>query len=198
MKYILDFDEVIFHTAALKQKMQELHIFESERGPDVLLRIQEADPSFSLEALLFPDARAFLEVHGRDCFIISSASSTVVENNTDVELQKAFQWEKIRQSGVEQYIDKTRIHIVAEEKREVLEKLRRQLMEQGELFVFVDDRERYIREAQELGIPTVWMCRQQPFFHATPEHMPATPEFVRISSFAELETVVHTWEEEKK
>ena len=104
MRYVLDFDEVIFNTTALKEKMAALKIGEDERGLDVFDRIVEADPSFSFESLVFPGARAFIEEYGEKCVIVSSAFSINPVNNTDEEKQLEFQMEKILRSGAAAYI----------------------------------------------------------------------------------------------
>ena len=57
MKYILDFDEVIFNTTALKEKMRELAIPESERGLDVF----EKEPK--VPEALFDMANVVLTPH---------------------------------------------------------------------------------------------------------------------------------------
>ncbi|MDC1205439.1 hypothetical protein N8083_01165, partial [Candidatus Pacebacteria bacterium] len=95
MKYILDFDEVLFNTTALKEKMDELAIPESERGSHVFKVISEKDPSFDFGELLFPNARAFLKEFGNNCIIVSSATSENGENNLDSQSEIDFQTKKI-------------------------------------------------------------------------------------------------------
>tara|TARA_B100000745_G_scaffold299914_1_gene252047 strand:- start:4967 stop:5632 length:666 start_codon:yes stop_codon:yes gene_type:complete len=198
MKYILDFDKVIFNTPVLKQKMAELGIGEDERGLDVFDRITEADPTFDFKDLVFPGALELIQEYGQDCFIVSSASSETVENNTDLEAQLAFQREKIMRSGVMEYIDEKALRVVGVEKNEALAEVRDVLKAQGETFVFVDDRERYIREARELGIPAVWMDREQAGYLKGPEGVPTMLEFPRVGSFAELRELIQSWNQKEE
>lgn len=198
MKYILDFDEVLFNTSALKEKMAALGIPESERGLDVFAAIAEKDPAFDFKSLVFPGALAFVQEHGKDCVIVSSASSVTAENNTDLEQQLAFQTEKIIRSGVLEYVGKDNLRVVGAEKSEALTEIRDMLRAQGESFVFVDDRERYIREAKELEIPAVWMDREQRGFIKGPEGVPTMLEFPRIGSFAELREMIASWKKNEE
>lgn len=195
MKYILDFDEVLFNTTALKEKMSALGISESQRGLDVFERIAQADPTFDFRELVFPGALAFVQEHGKDCLIVSSASSVTAENNTDLQQQLAFQTEKIMRAGMTDFIDPGNVHVVGAQKHEALEALRDMLIAQGESFVFVDDRERYIREARELEIPAVWMDRGQLGVLRGPEGVPTMLEFPRAGSFAELRQMIASWKE---
>lgn len=197
MKYILDFDEVLFNTSALKEKMGELGISESERGLAVFESIAEKDPTFDFKSLVFPGALAFVQEHGKDCIIISSASSVTAENNTDREQQLAFQTEKIMRSGVMEHVRKDNLHVVGAEKSEALTEVRDLLRAQGESFVFVDDREHYIREAKELEIPAVWMDRAQRGFIKGPEGVPRMLEFPRVGSFKELREVIPSCEKKE-
>jgi len=198
MKYILDFDEVLFNTSALKEKMAALDIPESERGLDVFATIAEKDPAFDFKSLVFPGALAFVQEHGKDCVIVSSASSVTAENNTDLEQQLAFQTEKIMRSGVLEYVGKDNLRVVGAEKSEALTEIRDILRAQGESFVFVDDRERYIREAKELEIPAVWMDREQRGFIKGPEGLPTMLEFPRVGSFAELREMIASWKKNEE
>lgn len=198
MKYILDFDEVIFNTSLLKKKMEKLGIGEDERGLDVFDRITEADPTFDFKDLVFPDALELIKEYGSDCFIVSSASSETMENNNDLKAQLAFQREKIIRSGVLEYVDEKNVHVVGAEKKEALTEVRDALKEQGKSFVFVDDREQYMREAKELEIPTVWMDRKQVGYLKGPEGVPKMLEFPRIGSLAELRELLQSWEQKEE
>ncbi len=195
MKYILDFDEVLFNTTALKAKMEELSIPESERGLDVFETITKADPEFSFADLVFPGALAFITEHGAQCMIVSSASSIVAENNTDLEKQRAFQLEKIIRSGVTQYIPQEHVRVVGAEKSEVLAELQKEC---GDQMVFVDDREQYVRVAKELGINAVWMDREHKGVGRSPDGAPTMLEFQRVGSFKEFAELIATWEQKEE
>ena len=195
MQYVLDFDEVIFNTSALKEKMDELGIPESERGLSVFSRIAEADPEFNFASLVFPGAQEFIEAHGPHISIVSSAFSIDPENNTNLEEQLAFQREKIRLAGMGEHIAPQNIHVVGAEKSEALHALQQQF---GEKLVFVDDREKYVREASELGVRSVWMDRGQRGYLENQEGIPSMLAFPRVGSFKEFQELVSSWEEEQR
>lgn len=183
MKYILDFDGVIFNTEALKEKMSALGISEAVRGMDAIAAIQDADPKFDFAHLVFPGAREFLLAYGEHCVIVSSAFSENPENNTNAEQQRAFQCEKIRLAGMDELLPPGAIHVVGAEKKEVLETLQK---EYDEEILFLDDREVYIREARELGIEAVWMDREKRGRLPNREGLPPMLEFPRVSNFEEF------------
>ena len=191
MKYILDFDEVLFNTTALKAKMAELGVGEEERGLKVFERITELDPEFDFTSLIFPGALKFLTDHGADCIVVSSATSVTPENNTDLEKQRAFQMEKITRSGAHSLVHDVRV--VGTSKREELQDLQSQLENQGEDMVFMDDRERYVREAHELGIKSIWMDRAGKGYVSNAEGVPIMLEFPRVGSFADFVKLVDGW-----
>lgn len=191
MKYIFDFDEVLFNTTALKEKMAEVGISESKRGPEVFEQIEAFDPSFSLASLVFPGALAFLKEHGEDCIIVSSASSITAGNNTDLETQRAFQVEKVSRSGVEELV--SAVYIVGTTKKETLQLIKSALEQEGKDMVFVDDRTTYVEEALGLGIKSILMNRT---CHIEPEGVGTYPgafEFPCVRSFAEFDEVVRSW-----
>ncbi|MFT7507240.1 MAG: FMN phosphatase YigB (HAD superfamily) [Acidimicrobiales bacterium] len=188
MKYILDFDEVLFNTTALKEKMGELKISETERGLEVFDRIKELDPEFDFASLVFPGALKFLNEYGKDCIIVSSATSETTENNTDLEKQLAFQMEKIVRSGVKDLAGIVRV--VGVSKSEALHEIQERQESKGEDIVFVDDRERYVREAHELGIKSIWMDRAGKGYLTNTEGVPVMLEFPRVGSFAEFVELV--------
>jgi methionine salvage enolase-phosphatase E1 len=190
MKYILDFDEVLFNTTALKEKMEELGISEVQRDISLLETIFEKDPNFKMEDLVFPNALEFLKEHGKDCIVVSSASSIKSENNTNQEAQKEFQLKKIVLSGIGELVEDVRV--VGAEKKEALSKI---MKEFGEELVFLDDQEVYIREAQELGIKSVWMDREGKGHLTGPEGVPTMLEFPRVGNFAEFVKYITTCKE---
>jgi PleD family two-component response regulator len=184
MKYILDFDEVLFNTTALKKKMADLDIPETSRSPEVLQRITTLDTSFTVESLIFPGAQKFLSEHGADCIIVSSATSETLANNTNLEEQLAFQMDKITRSGVKELA--AAVYIVGSSKRETLQGIQNLLEEQGDDMVFMDDRERYVRESHSLGIKSILMDRSC-------QKDLESSEFPRICSFAEFAELVEGW-----
>jgi len=188
MKYILDFDEVLFNTTKLKEKMAALGLSESVRGPVVFKQLQEAEPTFDVASLVFPGAYKFLLEHGDDCIIVSSALSESVANNTDIEQQIAFQEMKIVLSGVKDLAHE--VYVVGVSKIEVLQTLQQQYLEEGHDLVFVDDREAHVRTAHELGIKTVLMDRKCAVGDGA---IVTALDFPCVGSFADFAKVVDSW-----
>jgi hypothetical protein len=181
MRFFLDFDGVIFNTQALKEKMAALGIEEGERSEATLRLVEERDPSFSLQALVFPDAAAFLARNSERCEIVSSYVSTNPDARADAEDARAYQTLKIRLAGVTSILGEDRVHVVGERKRDVLAELARTCAEAGEECVFIDDRIVHIDEARELGIRALLMDRTGAIGDASE----------RIRSFAELAELHH-------
>jgi FMN phosphatase YigB (HAD superfamily) len=184
MKYILDFDEVLFNTTALKAKLAELGISESDKDSAIFDRIQEIDPTFTFSSLVFPGALKFLSEQGKDCIIVSSASSVNAENNTDLEKQLTYQSEKIKRSGIEDLANT--VTVVGVSKEETLQEIKQELEREGEDMVFMDDREVHVRQAHELGIKSILMDR-------TCQKDLENQDFPRICCFIEFVELVDSW-----
>lgn len=194
MRYVLDFDEVIFNTTALKEKMKALNIGQDQRGLSVFDAIQEADPEFDFTSLVFDGARAFLEEFGDQVSVVSSAFSIDPQNNTDEKAQLEFQLEKILRAGVGQYVPREHIHVVGTDKSEALSELQSRY---GDAMVFVDDREKYIKQAERLGIRSVWLDRSsEASSEFTGEAIPVPPPFPRVANFEQLREVLASWEKQ--
>lgn len=197
MKYFLDFDGVLCNTEALKQKLSELGLSETKRTPELLDEIHEADPHF-LPSLLFPNAKTFLEERAADCFIVSSAASHDQANNMESDAEVQFQEKKIAMVLGEDIVEKigvNKIHVIpGESKKEVLRSLQEQYRDSGEKLFFVDDREKYLLEARELGIEAIWLERSgkvQPTASHAFEGAPPPP-FPRTSNFEEVTLYLDT------
>lgn len=164
MKYILDFDGVISNTEALKKVMGELQVVESSRSGSTFTEMQERiGLTLNAQSFLFKDAVAFLKEHAEECVVISSYQSINPDNNKGLtdEVQKQYQEAKMLFSGIADIIGKHNIHIVGISKKEKLAELQREYTDAGEGFCFVDDREVYINEAIDLGIPAYVMNRSE-------------------------------------
>ncbi len=185
MKYILDFDGVLFNTKLLKEKMDALGIPQSERSIGVFNYILQEDPDFNLENLVFDDALSFIRQNGRNCIIVSSASSIKDENNTNFEKQIKFQKTKIELSGVTEFVKDVRV--VESGKQEELISIRSQF---GDGIIFVDDREKYLKEAREVGIESFWMDRGSKIIQTNHEGIPVNYEFTRVGNFNELSEIL--------
>lgn len=157
MKYLLDFDGVIFNTAALKKKMVEQGFTESSRTAETFTELQRTDPTFDLSGLVFTDAREFLSKHAGDCYIVSSYVSRFVSHADNAQEHRAYQEAKIRLSGVSDMVGDTHVHVVGSSKAEKLQELKDFFGHQNEECIFVDDRKEHIHEAEALGIQAYWM-----------------------------------------
>lgn len=159
MRYILDFDGVIFNTEILKVKMAELLGKEHVRNSSVFDALVEHDPSFELSALVYEDALVFLKEHEGACDIVSSFISSDEDNTDEVTIQ-AYQQTKIERCGVAEIVGGLHVHIVGISKAEKLAQLKDQYDAQGLLCIFVDDRKEHVQMAKDVGIRAFLMDRQ--------------------------------------
>jgi len=157
MKYILDFDGVIFNVQALKEKMAELGIGESFRCKETFEEIALKDPAFDIRALVFSDALLFLNEHAHDCEIVSSYVSISQVHTEPIDVQRAYQEAKILRSGVTEILGSHKVHVVGKSKKEMLRELKVRFDLEGVECVFIDDRKEYIEEASDLGITALLM-----------------------------------------
>ena len=185
MKYLLDFDGVLFDTQTLKEIMVGLHIEESLRSATLFEDIVIADPTFDIRSLLFDDAHRFLQGHAQDCRVVSSYVSSNPHNNQDVGIQREYQETKIQLSGVSDLVGKEHVHVVGISKRDALRTLKQECDEANEMCVFIDDRLVYVEEARSLGVFSIWMNRTG--LKAEPE------EQHQVASFDELTEKIHLW-----
>ncbi len=178
MRYILDFDGVIFNTQRLKELMALQGIDESARSASLFEEIKVSEPSFDVASLVFEDAKAFIESHKDECVVVSSYVSTNPKNDTDIPTQNEYQVVKIRLAGIPALIGDHNVHVVGASKQEALKTLKNIYDKNGEQCIFVDDRLMYVQESESVGIPAILFDR-----YGTTEHksVPA------IASFTELE-----------
>lgn len=154
MHFILDFDGVLYDTETFKQHMHECGISQSERSAALFTQLAAAQPAFDPTTLVFADARDFLDTHGSNCTIVSTAASIEAGNNVDTDAQAAFQSAKITQSGVADLVG-NRVIVTGASKIAALQSVAAQYDD----VVFIDDRAKYIVEAQSLDITAVQLCR---------------------------------------
>ena len=195
MKYLLDFDGVLFDTDALKHEMARCSIDEADRSVDIFEQIKKHNPNFSVANLLFPDALKFLKTHGQDCYIVSSSFSVDPEKNKAGEEQLIkFQQAKIMEAGLFELVPKTQIKIVGHSKKKELKNIKQYLDAEGEAYVFVDDRKSYLDEARDLKINCIWMDRKGAVASINFERIPhESVTYERVNNFAELTILLETW-----
>lgn len=150
MKYLLDFDETLFDAEKLKRLFDEHHIDYTERRPELLeeliKKIATTNPTFSFTDFLYPDAKRFLQKHGSDCIIVSSARSRR-DDEAASDQAVAFQKEKIR-LALGETLKSIPTHVTADEKSEVLRAILSSLPA-AEPVLFVDDQERHLKVGWE-------------------------------------------------
>lgn len=198
MKYILDFDGVIFDTEKLKKEMMRFSIGEQTRSKNTFSELaaafEKVGEFFDPKAFIFPDAIAFLSKHASECVVVSSYESINPDNNLGGNLQqqqREYQDAKITFAGITALLGAEHVHLTGLSKKQKLEQLQREYKERNELFCFVDDREVYIKEAEELGIHAFFMNRKKSF--GPFEFMRNFERTHDVSSFVELEEkLVHS------
>ena len=194
MKFILDFDDVLFNTEALKRKLVELGLDGEERGPDLLDRISEADPTFDITTLIYPDAREFLAEFGEECMIVSSYHSKTMPNDPSATKQyRAFQAEKIERSGA--LSNGAHLELTPQDKYDVLRELQREAVVTDTPYFFIDDNEHHLHEAKELGLVCVKMERttRDAFGFERP---PFPSEFPVVRTMTEFMAYCKAWKPE--
>lgn len=195
MKYILDFDGVIFNTEALKKVMVELGIEAKDRSSDMFAQIRERKGGdFDFTQFVFKDALAFLEAHKGECVVVSSYQSINPDNNKSLsdEVQKQYQVAKIASSGIGDIIGSQNIHIVGISKKEKLAQLQRTYTDLCEAFCFVDDREVYVTEALSLGIRAYFMNSEEKRGSGIEGYIHSEKMKNEIRSFVDFEKHIET------
>ena len=186
MKYILDFDGVIFNTRAFKNWFIDRDI-EIMRDAAFTQKVQAfvEDGSLDMESFVFPDARAFIQRHP-DVTILSSAKSRIDDTNESTQEEAiAFQEFKIAASKI---AEGKQVKIVYDSKREALEEM---LHRSTEPTVFVDDTKEHLGDGQGVyeRLHAVCMNRDSSgAFEGTLEHGV-------INSFDALDELVASREE---
>lgn len=178
MRYILDFDRVLFDTDSFSQRLKLEGLGEMERGRQLVDMVEEKGIKWS--EYVFDEVFAFLSEHGDESVILSSFVSRVRGDNdaTEAELE-FFQTEKITRSGVAKPVSK--VVVLAEEK----------LSELGKLFqpgaVFIDDEFKHIQAAQKIGYRVVWKRTKHN------EMLPVSDDIASVNSFEEFVALMKTW-----
>ena len=185
MKYILDFDKTIFDAKKFKQILEDCEIEEGSVSAETFAEIKKMLPGFDIKSLLFKDALDFLEAHASECEIVSSYLSVDPENNSDPEKREAFQAEKISLCGITELLGSDHVHLVGDSKVEKLQELKLIHEETGEQCVFVDDNEKWTKQAESIGMRAYTMKRDRQM--GVIEGFFTSIEKGEISSFTDLE-----------
>jgi len=136
MKYILDFDRTVFD-------MDRLYACITKNNPLVALGTVASLENIDLTRFIFPDALAFLVTQQQnDICIVSSCYGT------SAVWDMAYQTEKIKRSGIAQYVNK--VFVVPESKVAVIKRLSQDTV----ATVFVDDHPEHV-QAVASALPEV-------------------------------------------
>lgn len=176
MKFLLDFDGVVFDIEKFKELFEKHNLLPGKRSLAMLAALQEKEPQFDFSSLLFPDAVNFLKRHSKDCLIVSSATSPDADAD-----ELSFQQQKIVLAGVGNYLAPEQIIVTPDSKKEVLSELRDRYKDDC---IFIDDRAQYLTEAHELGMCAIYMDRGYESSGSI-----VTSEFERVTNFTELEVL---------
>lgn len=185
MKFILDFDDTLFDAKKLKKVLNDCGIAEDAVSDTTFDEIKRLQPDFNLQTLVFADALSFLQKYKDDCEIVTTYLSRDAQKNTDIEARKRYQAKKIALCGITDLLGADHIHFTAESKKGVLMELKEKHELLGEESVYIDDRETYVQESEELGLRTFFMNRDKLF--GPFEFMRSFERVTDISSFTELE-----------
>ncbi len=183
MKYLLDFDGVIFDTESLKAKMTSLQLQEAERSASLFEDILARDPHFDIASLMFSDARVFLTRHRGSCIVVSSYISSNPLNNQAEDVQELYQRKKIELSGALHLVGTEHVHVVGASKAQALRELRDACASAGEECLFIDDHKVYVEEALQLGMRAFLMDRYT-------QNESAEDSFTRLRSFDDVAQLV--------
>lgn len=196
MKYVFDFDRVLFDTDRFASDLKSAGIYDDSTPRNIALLDATEAAGLEVSDYVFPGAREFLEKHGSESAIVSSfVSRNELNNGHEVNGLSEFQLEKIKRSGLGELIDE-KIEIVGEHKQAGLQKF----YQEG--VIFVDDEPSNLQVAKEIGYKTIWMPTPKQLFQNSPEKpvniKELSKEHVVASSFEEFINLVESWEHENQ
>ncbi len=190
MKYILDFDGVIFNTKAFKNWLID-HGYEGHpRDEEMIASLKKdiASEILDMKAFVFEGARTFLDAYPNST-VLSSAKSRIDQNNEANETESiAFQEFKIAAVALPSV---TQVQVVYDEKSEALREMTKDA--EGAMVIFVDDTKKHLDDGKDVyeNLYTVCMKRETTFkFGGITEHRV-------VCNFKELKHLVETLEEKE-
>lgn len=185
MRYVLDFDRVLFDTDAFIKELKDKGIYEIPRGPDLLRAVVEKEIDWT--AFVHPGVIDFLKTHGEECTIVSSYFSRKrLDNEPSAQDLELFQSEKIRLSGLSGLVKK--VIITGESKEAAL----KGLYQVNEHMILLDDEREHIEVGKKLGYQTVWF--QTPTHRVDLEGaFERLDELHRVDSFTAFVELTQQW-----
>ncbi|MFT5037368.1 MAG: hypothetical protein ACI9VM_000948 [Candidatus Azotimanducaceae bacterium] len=181
MKYILDFDRVLFDTDRFFLCLEEHGLDEIPRGRLLLQKI--AGAGINWMDFVNKDALSFLEENGTDCAVVSSYVSRNRGDNEKTDSELAFfQTEKIRLSGITERVSE--VKITGNEKHEALTYFAEKY---GTDMVFLDDDIEHVATAHELGYRAMWLPpKEVSRASSSAESAPIQKEFETVGTFSDF------------
>lgn len=190
MKFILDFDRVLFDTDRFIKDLEAEGINTSNRGRALLEEIEKA--RINWEAYVYPGVKEFLETHGRRCSVVSSSFSRSGDNDNGQAEHDIFQREKIMRSGIGKVLNEEQIRITGEHKREMFAHLK----EASVLTVLLDDEPEHLEAGEALGFRTVKFLTSKNQTGSLEGGPTGFESMYRVRSFEEFVELVRSWENE--
>lgn len=188
MKFVLDFDRVLFDTDAFIAKMEEEGLGDLPRDHELLDAVEAK--GIDWQEFVNPGVLEFLQTYGQDCTIVSSyISRNRGDNVEDESILKNFQEEKIKRSGLYKLVSEN--VMTGRSKMADLESL----YTKGA--VLVDDEPEHIKAAKKLGFKTVWYMTPKKLFtnpERPSESIAELMEGDKVSEFNEFVDLVKDWE----
>lgn len=184
MKYIFDFDRVLYATDALIDFINQHNLQDTPRGRALETALDEHN--FDWESLVADSAKSFLASHLGECAIVSSSYSRRRGDNNNAEGEDEFQEIKLKRSGVASLVN-DQYRITRESKAEAYKEFI------SDDSIVLDDEIVHLREAEQLGARLVWFRTKHNVMGATPEGKPEHIEGGSVTSFAQFVKLDEEW-----
>lgn len=194
MKFVFDFDRVLFDTDQFVKDLRSAHVYDEGVTRNVSLLADAKESGINLEDYVNQEAVAFLKQHGGESAIVSSFQSRYDDNNSGSDDEIAeFQREKIMQSGLGILVNQ--VYVTAGDKTDAL----REVYSEGSFFV--DDEPSNVEVAHDIGYRSIFFGTPKNMFH-NPEkirdHSISTvmenTEIMKVTSFEKFIELVTEWE----
>lgn len=191
MKFILDFDRVLFDTDEFIAALKEKSIDTIERGPALLEAVEEKGIDWT--EFIDGSVREFLHAHGSDCVIVSSYVSRHRGDNLDPAQERAWQEGKIERSGLGGLVQ--RVIVTDHSKADEFAALQKEFP--GETITLLDDELEHVRAGEQFGFRSVRFATEKNRAQRSLEGAPPSPEtFPTVDSFRAFIALVETWKKE--
>jgi len=182
MRFILDFDRVLFDTDAFVAKLEELGIEHRIRNRALIEAVLAKGVSF--ESFVHEGVVDFLKKRGKEVVIVSSHfGRTTDDNENPAANPQEWQEMKIKLSGLSELVEK--VIVTARDKREAFA----EIAAQADEIIVLDDEPEHIAVARELGF-RVFHYKTKRNTSFAPEGAPRFETERTVSSFAEFAELI--------